>query len=96
MTTREVSKVNWAAGTDGKNIPTAEAINIGSLQRIADATEAMAKRHLDLIDDRERFRKWFRDEEAENTKLNRRIFALRGVITRQRKQIQALKEAAAK
>ena len=34
---------------------TVEHINAGSLQRIADATELMARRHLDLIRERDEY-----------------------------------------
>jgi hypothetical protein len=59
-----------------------EAINTGALQRIADATEVMAKNYQQLIDERNRYKEYYLETRAERDKLYRRISALQGVITR--------------
>lgn len=62
-----------------------EAINAGSLQRIADATELMARNYQQLQNDLDRYKRWY-DEECERRKqLERRVNSLKGVITKLRK-----------
>lgn len=62
--------------------PTADDLRLGCLQRIADATEAMAKNHDDLVRQRDNARAdrdfWRRECERER----RSAIALRGVVTR--------------
>ena len=77
MTTmRESSKKEW---TSVDNI---EHINTGSLQRIADAVEKMATNHLELIRDRDKFERWYRNTVVERDAAMRSNAALRGVITK--------------
>jgi len=64
---------------------TLEAINAGSLQRIADATEVMSQNYNALIADRDRFKKWYYEEREENDGLRKTIGSLRGWITRLKK-----------
>jgi hypothetical protein len=54
--------------------------------RIADAVEKMAVRHTELIDDRERFKRWYM-QRAERVKLlERRCAAYKGIVKRLKKQ----------
>ena len=76
--TREISKARWNA-SDPKSF---DAINSGSLQRIADAVELMAKNHAHLIADRDRFERNWNCEKDRHAAAERRIIALRGVVTR--------------
>ena len=78
---RKASVKSWEVGSDVAN-PSVDAISAGSLQRIADATEKMAENWSRLADDRDYQKR--RAEEAERYAAirNRRISALRGVITR--------------
>ena len=62
--------------------PTWDHVQIGCLQRIADATEAMAKSYADLIKERDRYLRWYREEAADKVRLHRQCAALRGHITR--------------
>lgn len=76
---REHSKQNWNSGG------TLEEINSGSLQRIADATEAMAKNYTNLLSEIQSLkeaRDYYRDR---NNEKDRTISALRGVITKLKK-----------
>lgn len=75
-TCREASKGNWASNG------TTEDINQGSLQRIADATEKMAQGYIQLINDRDWWKRRSEGQEQEITRLNNRIKALKGVITK--------------
>jgi len=71
-----------------------EAINAGSLQRIADATEIMAKNHAQLIRERDQYERWYNQEHAKRKALERSITAYKANITRFRRQIAELKENA--
>ena len=50
---RQISRQEWSAAD------TVESINAGSLQRIADATEAMAKGHVELARERDNYKRWY-------------------------------------
>jgi uncharacterized coiled-coil DUF342 family protein len=81
MTTmKESSKREWTS----RDIT--EDINVGSLQRIADACEKMALRHTELIDARDKYANWLRNCEAERDALRKQVSALRGVITKLRRR----------
>lgn len=79
-TMRERSKQNWDGDANLNDI------NGGSLQRIADACELMAKRYSDLIDERDRYKRYYEDGSARLLKAERKAAALRGVITRLKKK----------
>ena len=76
---REDSRENY---TDRK---THEDLQLGCLQRIADASEKMAQNHSALIDERDRYKRWYEQERAEGIRMRRQIAALRGVINRMKK-----------
>jgi hypothetical protein len=59
-----------------------EQLNIGSLQRIADATEKMAVSITDLMHERDRYKDWYERE-------RRTAISLRGKITKLKKKINA-------
>lgn len=87
-TFKEDSKRNWVAGNGEQS--SNEQIQIGCLQRIADATEAMAINHTKLIDEnkwlaasRKQYREW-------NESLERSNAALKGHLTRLKKKIALL------
>lgn len=84
---REASRVNW--GRDGSESLSLEQINTGALLRIADATELMAKRHTELMTQRDMYERWH-DEEAQKRRLaERRISSLKGQITKLKKKARA-------
>lgn len=85
MDMRELSRSRWTSS--GSSL---DHINCGSLLRIADATELMAKNYQELINDRDRFKRWYNDEQTRRYRLERRIASLRGVITRMKRN--SLKE----
>jgi len=80
---REESKRDWRR-SDGCT-PDIDQLKFGALQRIADATEAMAKNHVSLMAERDRFERWYNDERKRRERLERRVNALRGVITKMKK-----------
>ena len=79
-------------GEYGKNgdIPNRDELKLGALQRIADATEAMAHRHTELIRDRDRYENLYRQERARVELWKRSNAALRGQITKLRKKLALL------
>ena len=60
-------------------------------QRIADAAEKMAMRHTELISDRDMYKKWYEQERALALHLNRSNNALRGQITKLKRQLASAK-----
>lgn len=87
MSLRVKSKQEFALR--GPKIQTDELRN-GCLQRIADATEAMAVHYERLIIDRDRYRRWYQDEQRKRKSRDRSNAALRGVITKLKKKIQQI------
>lgn len=82
ITTREASRANITTSHPRE----IDHINCGSLQRIADATEAMAKNHVALQNDCDRYKRWFNEENERRLKLERSNAALRGQITKLKKK----------
>jgi hypothetical protein len=80
---RDNSRLNIKSSDSGPvNL---EDVKIGCLQRIADATEAMAKNYQHLINDRDFYKRRYEEEKALGERMARRISALRGVITKMKK-----------
>ena len=64
-----------------------EIIAAGSLQRIATATEAMAKRQTGLMAEHDRYKRWYGAERERADGLERSNSALRGHITRLKRRV---------
>lgn len=88
---REGSRTNWGSNSDSDAL-TLEQINCGALLRIADATELMAKRHTDLINQRDQYERWYKQEQAENATLRRQVNAYKGQAKRLRTTVATLRE----
>lgn len=86
---KEWSKDNWFRSDDA--LPTNEQLQIGCLQRIADATEATAKNYNNLLMDKERFERWYHEERAKREKLERGIIAHKANYTRLKNKLEAMK-----
>jgi len=80
---RDQSRVNYGSHEE---IPSIEKINCGSLLRIADATEVMAKNYQKLQESAERYERWYHDESKRAKLAERRVASLKGVITKMRKK----------
>jgi len=80
-TMREAARKEWNTAP----MPTIENINLGSLQRIADSLELIARNYGDLITERDRYKKWYQEERGRVARLGRRLSALKGVITKMKK-----------
>lgn len=65
--------------------PTIDQVQVGCLQRIADATERMATNFLELQRDVGMYKKWYNEEVARSQALSRKLNALRGVVTKLKK-----------
>lgn len=87
-TFREKSRTDYNNGTDAVS---GEDIQIGCLQRIADATELMAKNYTKLQADLDMYKKWYNESDENRWALERKISSLRGVITKLKNK--ALQEA---
>lgn len=76
------SKKEWY--TTG-NIST-EQLQLGAIMRIADATEKIAQNYSSLIEERDRYKRWYNEGSEERRRLERRISSLKGVITKIKKR----------
>jgi hypothetical protein len=85
-TYREESRKDWYRE---EGLPTTDQLKLGCLQRIADATETMARRYSDLLYERDDYKKRYEGACLHNDASNRRIAALRGVITKLKKKLEA-------
>lgn len=83
---RKESYKDWGKDSSHGNL-TLEQINTGALLRIADATEAMAKRHVELIEERDRFERYYRQEQSRRIAWERSAAALKGQITKLKKRL---------
>lgn len=73
---REDSKKEWLSSK------ALDHLKIGCLQRMADALEKMSGSYSSLIEDRDRYKRWYEEERARNKKLWHRNIGLRGAITK--------------
>ncbi|GAA3940622.1 hypothetical protein [Hymenobacter algoricola] len=75
---RDQSRLNWVSSS----LPPAEQVQLGALQRIADATELMAKNYTDMQRNLDYYKAGYerRGKEIEKLKLSQR--ALKGVATK--------------
>ena len=79
---KDESRIGWGSTIEKEGFVGVDRIQIGCLQRIADATELMAKRHQDLVDERDYYKRRYDETTKTNRSLRLRIAALKGVITK--------------
>lgn len=77
---KQLSKQNWDYPQE-----TTEAIQVGCLQRIADATEKMAGNYVKMETDLAMYKRWYYEKMETVAKLHRKISAYQGVITKLKK-----------
>ncbi|MBW7935046.1 MAG: hypothetical protein H3C62_15855 [Gemmatimonadaceae bacterium] len=83
---KEHSRTGWLSRDVEPHVfPGIERVQIGCLQRIADAAETMAQNHAHLIAERDRYERWYNSEKSANATLRRRVNALRGIIARMKR-----------
>jgi hypothetical protein len=63
-------------------------IQLGAILRIADATELMAKNYTELQSNLEMYKRWYKEENEKNIRLCRKIYALRGHMTRLKNRLK--------
>lgn len=63
-----------------------EELNLGCLQRIADATEKMASSYTNMEAERNRYRQWYQDKRDECERLAKTVIGLRGQLAKQVKR----------
>lgn len=83
---REASRTNWGT-SDGEHRLSLDQINCGALLRIADATELMAKRHSELIAQKESAQRSAAYYEDLYRRCDRRLSAAKGQITKLKKAL---------
>lgn len=87
---KDGSRLDYWSETSENSGLCAEQVRTGAILRIADAAEKMALNHSLLIDERDRYKKFFNESIAERGRLERSNAALRGAITRLRRQKEEL------
>lgn len=85
---RDGSKENW--GVNDKKTLTLEQIQTGAILRIADATEVMAKRHIELITQRDMYERWYNQEVASHKITKKSLNSTKGHLTRAKNRIKEL------
>ena len=83
-TYKDESRKNW--GIDAVSKPDRDQLKLGCLQRIADATEAMAKNFLELQASEKHYRECYHRAIARERMLERRVAGLKGVITKMKRR----------
>ena len=81
---KEGSKKSFIAHDNQSNL-NMDQINTGCMQRIADATELMAKSNASLVWERDYFKRRAMDAEASLSTMTRSRNALKGVVKRMKK-----------
>lgn len=81
-TWQEVSTTQWPSKKQPNGHYDIDLVNMACLQRIAAATELMAKNHAILLDERDRYFRWYKEEQSKKEALERSNRSLRGTITR--------------
>lgn len=76
---RQRSRESWGVSAPGTSLST-EAITLGCMQRIADATELMAKDRLRMENDLAWYKKRYDELRAENKRMANRINGFKGYI----------------
>jgi len=83
----EESKKSYSSNRSFKTA-TLEELQTGCLQRIAAATELMATEYQRLIEQRDRYYRWYEEEKTARYKLLRKYSALKGVVTKLRNEVK--------
>jgi hypothetical protein len=79
---KHLSRLDWFSPDDSITV---DRINAGSLQRIADATEAMAGNYLKMQMDLEMYKRWYYQGCEDKKRMAKQIAALQGWVKRLKK-----------
>jgi len=77
---KEDSLKNWVSSAS------TEHIQLGCLQRIADAVEKISGNYVRLTEDRDRYKSWYENERKRSQHLFKKIAGLKGAVTRSRRK----------
>mgnify|MGYP000706361046 FL=1 len=83
-TQREQSKKDW------ESRDTSEDLQLGCLQRIADATEKMASNYQRMENDLAMYKRWYKEKCETVNNRDRSISNLRGQITKLKKKLSVI------
>lgn len=83
-TQREQSKKDW------ESRDTSEDLQLGCLQRIADATEKMASNYQRMEKDLAMYKRWYKEKCETVNNRDRSISSLRGQITKLKKKLSVI------
>lgn len=83
-TQREQSKKDW------ESRDTSEDLQLGCLQRIADATEKMASNYQRMENDLAMYKRWYKEKCETVNNRDRSISSLRGQITKLKKKLSVI------
>jgi RNase H-fold protein (predicted Holliday junction resolvase) len=70
----------------GKNTLTIEEITFGCMLRIADASEKAAQSFNELIEDRDKYKRWYQSEREKLERARKTISGLKGAMTKLKKK----------
>jgi len=83
---KKASRIDWVADVKEEGAyPGDKNVELGALMRIADATEAMAKDHQNMLDNLAYYKQRIERLSSDNDYLRRSNNALRGHINRMKK-----------
>lgn len=83
--------IDWTVDESKESLH--ENLVLSALLRIATATEKMAIRYNDLIEERDKYKQWYTKRRENHECSIRTINALKGHITRLKKKIEELKNS---
>ncbi len=87
---RDESRVNYGKTISDGDTLLRQDLEFGCMLRIADATEAMAKNHIALMEDRDRYKLWYDEKRKQLARRDATIRSLRGHITRLKRKLAEL------
>lgn len=88
---RTGSKSNWGSNLpEGKTL-TVEQIQTGAILRIADATEAMARTHNELIEELDLYKRRYKSALESNARLIKQVSAYKGHLRKAKDQLNTIK-----
>ena len=78
---------NWGSNLPVGTNPCLDQVQFGTILRIADALEIMSKNYQELIDERDKYKRWYNETVETRERLYARISGLRGYITRLKNEL---------
>ena len=73
--------IDWGSTLPDNQSPCLDQLKLGAILRIADAAELMARNHAQLVEERDKYLRWYHEEQAVAERLRGTIRGLRSRIT---------------